>query len=60
MFLCLVISGCGKKAELEKNGSKKALMSGSGTTVFGIFEDFSTAKNAAEILKKNYKNVYLV
>ena len=48
------------KAELEKNGSKKALMSGSGTTVFGIFEDFSMAKNAAEILKKNYKNVYLV
>ena len=47
------------KEALIKNGSKKALMSGSGTTVFGIFESLSTAKNVAELLKKEYKNVYL-
>ena len=47
------------KETLIKNGSKKALMSGSGTTVFGIFESLSTAKNVAELLKKEYKNVYL-
>lgn len=46
------------KENLETLGAKKALMSGSGPTVFGVFEDAAEAKAAAEameqsILKKN-------
>ena len=46
------------KEKLEELGAKKALMSGSGPTVFGVFEDATEAKAAAEameqsILKKN-------
>ncbi len=45
---------------LVENGAKKALMSGSGTTVFGIFDDKAIAKRAYNILKKDYEKIYLV
>lgn len=35
---------------MEENGAKKALMSGSGPTVFGIYEDRAVAEKAAEKL----------
>ncbi len=35
---------------MEENGAKKALMSGSGPTVFGIYEDRADAEKAAEKL----------
>lgn len=35
---------------MEENGARKALMSGSGPTVFGIYEDRSVAEKAAEKL----------
>lgn len=40
------------KESLEENGAKKALMSGSGPTVYGIFEDIETAKAAGVKLAK--------
>ena len=45
---------------LMENGAKKSLMSGSGTTVFGIFDDKDIAKKAYENLAKEYKRIYLV
>lgn len=48
------------KDSLMKNGAKKALMSGSGTTVFGIFDDKSIAEKAFENLKSSYNRIYLV
>jgi 4-diphosphocytidyl-2-C-methyl-D-erythritol kinase len=41
-------------------GALNAAMSGSGPTVFGIFSERSTAKEAAEILRKTYPQTYLV
>ena len=35
-----------------KNGALNALMSGSGPTVFGLYEDVATAKNAFLKLKE--------
>ncbi len=40
----------GIKHFMEENGAKKALMSGSGPTVFGIYEDRADAEKAAEKL----------
>ncbi len=48
------------KDTLTKSGAKKALMSGSGTTVFGIFDNKDIADRAYNILKKDYENIYLV
>ncbi len=48
------------KDVLSKSGAKKALMSGSGTTVFGIFDNKDVAENAFDALKKRYQKVYLV
>lgn len=48
------------KFMLVENGAGKALMSGSGTTVFGIFESYETAQKASEVLKTKFSNVYLV
>lgn len=39
---------------LEKSGAYKGLMTGSGSTVFGIFADKTAAKKAAKQLKKEY------
>lgn len=47
------------KQELMDLGAIGAQMSGSGPTVFGIFEDEEKARNAKEILWKKYKTVYV-
>ena len=39
------------KNVLEENGAMKALMSGSGPTVFALFDDEEKAECAAEVLK---------
>ena len=48
------------KDALTNAGAKKALMSGSGTTVFGIFDDEDVAKKAFNVLKEKYLRIYLV
>lgn len=53
-----VIRGIKKKMIL--NGALGALMSGSGPTVFGIFDDFKKAKASADSFAYQYKDVYLV
>lgn len=45
---------------LYKNGAVKAMMSGSGPSVFAIFKEEAYAKNAYEKLKKEYNQTYLV
>jgi len=47
------------KDSLVANGALNSVMSGSGPTIFGIFEDEEKAKNAYENLKGSYKFVYL-
>lgn len=47
------------KRRLIELGALNAAMSGSGPTVFGIFSERSTAKEAAEILRKTYPQTYL-
>lgn len=44
---------------MRKNGAKCACMSGSGPSVFGIFEDKDCAEKALADLKKDYPNSYL-
>ena len=41
--------------EMEENGAVKAVMSGSGPTVFGIFDDKQKAEQAAHILRQEKK-----
>ena len=50
------------KDSLKSFGAENAIMSGSGPTVFGIFEDKNTADKAAEkiIEKFKIKEVYSV
>jgi len=47
------------KSKFSAMGADGALMSGSGSTVFGIFEDAEKAKLAYEHFKDRYKEVYL-
>lgn len=47
------------KEDLISLGAIGAQMSGSGPTVFGIFEDEEKANNAKEILWKKYKTAYV-
>ncbi len=47
------------KQKLLSMGADASLMSGSGSAVFGIFEDENLAKNAYEDLKKKYKDVFI-
>lgn len=49
------------KVFMEENGARKALMSGSGPTVFGIFESKAEAEAAAEKLadKKIVKQIFV-
>ena len=49
------------KDGMEKMGALKAMMSGSGPTVFGLFDDRRTAREAYERLRKGSlaKQVYL-
>lgn len=47
------------KEQLKNNGAVKALMSGSGPAVFGLFKDKTTAEKAYNKLKDKYPFVYL-
>lgn len=47
------------KDELISLGAIKAQMSGSGPTMFGIFKSCEDAFHAKEILRKEYKTVYI-
>ena len=47
------------KEELHKEGAIGALMSGSGSTIYGIFENNIKAKKTADKLKEKYKYVFL-
>lgn len=49
----------GIKEKMLMNGAAAALMSGSGPTVFGFFDDFKTAKTSADSFATLYKDVYL-
>ena len=46
------------KEELLKNGAIGALMTGSGSCVFGIFENKQKAKKAYKALKEKYEVYY--
>ena len=39
---------------MEANGALKAMMSGSGPTVFGIFDDRSKLRNATVVLRNSH------
>ncbi len=47
------------KEELILCGAYSALMSGSGPTVFGIFDDFVKAENAAKKLQSDFDKVFV-
>ncbi len=47
------------KYKMLKNGALGAMMSGSGPTVFGIFENKIEAKKAYQTLKKEFPKTYL-
>lgn len=49
----------GIKEKMILNGAVGALMSGSGPTVFGLFEDYKTAKLSHDSFSKMYKDVFL-
>jgi 4-diphosphocytidyl-2-C-methyl-D-erythritol kinase len=46
------------KEEMYKNGAVFALMSGSGSTIFGIFNDKNSAKDLKKTLEKQGNRVY--
>ncbi len=48
------------KQKLLDNGALGSLMSGSGPTVFGIFEDKSTAYNAYDAIKSMVTDIFVV
>lgn len=43
---------------LTRHGALGAVMSGSGPTVFGLFDDLDNAVRAANVLRRRYKEVY--
>ena len=47
------------KSTLNRHGALAACMSGSGPTVYGIFDDESKAQSAASALKSLVKNIYI-
>ncbi len=49
----------GIKQKLLMNGALGAVMSGSGPTVFGIFDDYKTAKASADSFSMQFRDVYL-
>lgn len=49
----------GIKSELLDHGALGAVMTGTGSAVFGIFSDLTAAENAANELKKSYKCCYV-
>ena len=46
--------------EMKRHGALNALMTGSGTTVFGLFADWEAAQAAETALKQMYSQVFLV
>lgn len=50
----------GIKEKMLLNGAIGALMSGSGPSVFGIFDDYKKAKLSADSFAYQYKDVFLV
>ncbi len=58
------IDACAQIADIKNqfvaNGADFAMMSGSGSAVFGIFTNYKKAKLAYDALSKNYKEVYIV
>lgn len=48
------------KADMIEYGALNALMSGSGPTVFGIFDEVKTAEQAREKFLKHYDQVFLI
>lgn len=49
----------GIKKKMIMNGALGAVMSGSGPTVFGIFDDFEKAKKSADSFSLQFKDVFL-
>ena len=49
----------GIKQKLVSNGALGAAMSGTGPTVFGLFDDYGKAKASADSFSTMYKDVYL-
>ncbi|MCC8160039.1 MAG: 4-(cytidine 5'-diphospho)-2-C-methyl-D-erythritol kinase [Oscillospiraceae bacterium] len=49
----------GIKQKMIMNGALNAVMSGSGPTVFGIFDDFDKAKKSADSFSLQFKDVFL-
>lgn len=47
------------KSALLDHGALGAVMTGTGSAVFGIFSDLSSAENAAAALKKSYRCTYV-
>ncbi|WP_426348881.1 4-(cytidine 5'-diphospho)-2-C-methyl-D-erythritol kinase [Alloiococcus sp. CFN-8] len=47
------------KKKLMDNGALGAMMSGSGPSVFGFFDDILTAQKCYDAMKKEYKEVFL-
>ena len=48
------------KSKLLARGAIGALMTGSGSAVFGIFDNHSIAKDCCEVLSEEYKDTFLV
>lgn len=48
------------KAEMLEQGAWGALMSGSGPTIFGVFQDRQKAEAAAVVFQRQYRQTYLV
>ena len=46
--------------DLEANGAVKAMMSGSGSTVFGVFRDEAVQTAAYDVLQSKYRNYTVV
>ena len=49
----------GIKQKMLLNGALGAVMSGSGPTVFGLFDDFQKAKASADSFSLQFRDVYL-
>ncbi len=47
------------KQKLVENGALCASLSGSGPSIFGLFEDKETAKDAKDVLKEEYENIII-
>ena len=49
----------GIKTKMIMNGALGAVMSGSGPTVFGVFDDYAKAKKSADSFSMQFRDVYL-